>query len=352
MNDGKFQHLEDRIKGDGVTDDTKAMQDLLNAHVAARSPFIEGTKQQWAWDSTSIGWLKICPRLYKYQGIWGWQPKSRATALVFGQLYHRGLEVYEKAKSVGRGHERALRDAITQIFFATKDWESGDPIRNKWTLVRSLVWYIDEAEFDAAETKVFGGEAVEDGGRLAVELSFELPMIYGPKQPSMVSEEWDRNHGEYRYYSLCGHLDRVVEFQGETWVMDHKTTKSQLGDQWFASFDPDNQMSLYSWAASKLTGEKIRGMIVDGAQIGVGFTRFARGFTSRTASRINEWLDDLKVLLRQNEGYVAADYWPMNDKACRGCAFRNVCSADPSVRERLLESDFIKQPWNPLVVRG
>ena len=47
------------------------------------SPFLPGTKIQYAWDSTSLGWLKTCPSLYFYHMIEGWRMK--------GGRYHKGL---------------------------------------------------------------------------------------------------------------------------------------------------------------------------------------------------------------------------------------------------------------------
>lgn len=48
------------------------------------SPFLPGTKIQYAWDSTSIGYLKTCPRLYQYTIIEGWQSKGESLHLRFG----------------------------------------------------------------------------------------------------------------------------------------------------------------------------------------------------------------------------------------------------------------------------
>ena len=42
----------------------------------APSPFLPGTKIQYALDSTSLGNFKTCPRLYYYTNILGWQPKE------------------------------------------------------------------------------------------------------------------------------------------------------------------------------------------------------------------------------------------------------------------------------------
>jgi hypothetical protein len=145
-----------------------------------------------------------------------------------------------------------------------------------------------------------------------------------------------------------------VEFSGGFYVMDRKTTGSTLGGYYFDGFNPDNQMSLYSLAGRCVYNTPVRGVILDAAQVAVGFTRFDRGFTYRTEAQLNEWLRDLGYWLDQAERYAADEYWPMNDKSCHnygGCPFRGVCSKDPAVRESFLESDFERRPWNPLEVR-
>jgi len=98
----------------------------------------------------------------------------------------------------------------------------------------------------------------------------------------------------------------------------------------------------------------VRGVIIDAAQIAVGFSRFSRGFTFRTEAQIEEWLTNTKEWLARAEDYAVAGFWPMNDKACHhygGCVFRKVCSKSPEVRHKFLETDFVKKQWNPLEPR-
>jgi hypothetical protein len=61
-------------------------------------PFLPDTQIQYAWDSTSLGWLKTCPRLYQYSMLEGWRSRGESVHLKFGQLYHSGLELYDKAR--------------------------------------------------------------------------------------------------------------------------------------------------------------------------------------------------------------------------------------------------------------
>lgn len=328
------------------------------------SPFLSGTSIQFAWDSTSLGWLKTCPRLYQYSMIDGWRSRGNNVHLKFGGWYHSALEMYDRLRSAEIDHEEAVRrvvtwlmdqtwirepgtgpDVSTDIYIAPsgKPWDSGHNLKTRETLIRSVIWYLDQfGPNDSCETVQLAN------GKPAVELSFRMEMDFGPKHaPDFLS-------GNAQPYVLSGHLDRVVLFQGAYYVMDRKTSSTTIGSYYFDQYDPDNQMSLYSMAARVIYNTPVRGVIIDAAQIAVGFSRFTRGFTFRTESQIEEWLGETKAWLQLAEGFAVAGHWPMNDKSCHqygGCVFRKVCSKSPEVRHKFLETDFEKRPWNPLEPR-
>ena len=300
------------------------------------SPFVAGTNIQYAWDSTSFGWLLDCPRKYQLHQIEGWDTKEHALDLYFGIMYGKGLEYYDRLRADGMNHEDSVifvvRMLLTETFSYT-GWIEGNNNKTRETLIRSVIWYLEEFKDDPFQTWIM------HDGKPAVELSFRHELDYTPKgipeQP----------------YMLCGHLDRVVNFSGGLYVTDRKTTKSTIGSDYFARFDLDNQMSLYTIAANIVFRAPVRGVVIDGAQIAVGFTRFARGLTYRTPDQSAEWFKDTKIYLRQAEEYARANYWPMNLKSCFLCPFKRVCSKDPAVRDAMLESDFVRRTWNPLQIR-
>lgn len=328
----------------------------------APSPFLPGTKIQFAFDSTSLGWLKTCPRLYQYSMIEGWRQKGTGVHLKFGQLYHSSLEYYDHLRTGLKGtpeqvdpidHEEALHEVVRFALIETwdrseddpdgKPWQTDHPAKNRETLIRSVIWYLDNFKDDPAATLILAN------GKPAVELSFRMELDWGPEASS-------KHLGTTNYspYILCGHLDRVVEYGGQKYVMDRKTTGSSPTPHYFDGFAPDNQMSIYTIAAKLQFATPVAGVIIDAAQIAVGFTRFQRGFTYRTETQLEEWLADARFWFAQAEGFAEKGHWPMNDKACGmygGCTFRKICSKSPEVRERFLESDFERRPWNPLEPR-
>lgn len=316
------------------------------------SPFLEGTKVQYAWDSTSLGYLKRCPRLYYYQMIQGWQPKEDNVHLRFGIEYHEALHRYEILRAGDFKHEAAMHEVVKELLLRTADWDSDNPYKNRKTLTRTVIWYLEKFQRDV--TKV----VVLDTGKIACELSFRFSLDWGPKSGYVLGEDHPSDDAHLVpgiSYMLCGHLDRVVTFNDELFVMDRKTTKTTPEGYYFDNFDPENQMSLYTLAGQVLFDTGIRGVIIDAAQVAIGFSRFERGFTYRNPDQIDEWVNDLHFWFQLAEEYAKAGYWPMNDTACGmygGCKFRKICSKSPQVREKFLAGDFERvEPWNPLAVR-
>jgi hypothetical protein len=328
----------------------------------ASSPFLPDTNIQFAWDSTCLGLIKTCPRLYQYTIIDGWQPKGESIHLRFGIEYHQALQEYDVSRANGVKHEDAIHDTIAALMERTFDWNPGSDIKagrykNRGTLISLVVDYLDYFADDPAETYI------KSDGQPAVELSFRFELDWGPT--------WTRREfvpelgGEAEIisspqpYILSGHLDRVVNFNDQLMVMDRKTTTTTLGSYYFNQWEPSNQMTLYTLAGRIILDSPIRGVIIDAAQVMLDQpNRYVRGFTYRTEDQLQEWLDDLKYHLIAAENYAQTDYWPMNDTACDkfgGCRFRGICSKSPQVREIFLKSDFVKlEPedrWNPLKPR-
>jgi hypothetical protein len=305
------------------------------------SPFLPQSKMQWAWDSTSLGWLKDCPRKYQYSMIEGWVGKGEQVHLEFGILYHSALEHFDRLRHKGMGHDEALYTVVRLILIDT--WRDGKPwraskdldmddktsLKCRENLIRTIVWYIDKFKDDPAKTQV------DSNNRPKVEMHFLFDIGDG--------------------HSLCGYLDRIVTFQGESFVMDRKTTTSTVGSYYFDQFDPDNQMSLYTVASQVAFKTPVKGVIVDAAQIAVGFSRFVRSFVFKTPDQIEEWLKDLRYWIGVADKCATDGYWPQNDKSCSkygGCMYRGICSKSPSVRDKFLESNFTRRTWNPLELRG
>lgn len=312
------------------------MSDQTNNSLSLISP-----RFQLFWDSTSIGALKTCPRYYQLSILEGWQPRETSVHLIFGIHYHSALEYYDHLRFGGMDYEQALREVVRKVLTITWDakknrpWISDDPNKNRLTLLRSVVWYLDQFRDDPIETVRLAN------GKPAVELSFRFDSGYTSSQGESIM--------------LCGHMDRLATMNGKPYVLDRKTTKSTINQSFFDKFSPDNQMTLYAFAGQVVYGIPVEGIIVDGAQIAQTFTRFLRGAVPRSEAVLEEWFYDFGQYLAIAETFAANNYWPMNEKSCGnygGCPFRKICSMSPASRETWLKADFHKRIWDPTVTRG
>jgi hypothetical protein len=336
---------------------------IVYQQLSIPSPFLPDTKIQYAWDSTCLGLLKTCPRLYQYVILEGWTPHDENIHLRFGIEVHTALQEYDVSRSNGVNHEDSIHDVISALMGRTYNWDvdrasKAGRYKNRETLVSLVVDYLDHfGTNDPAETYI------KADGTPAVELSFQFALDWGPAQGIVDHSTFDdggyQEKVDEQPYLLCGHLDRVVTLNGALLVMDRKTTQSTPGPYYFNQYEPNNQMSLYTLAGKIVLGTPVRGVCIDAMQVLLEEPNcFVRGFTYRTPDQLNEWLVDLGMLLAHNEGYAEQGYYPMNDTACDkfgGCKFRDICSKSPSIRERFLRADFTQLPpeerWNPLKPR-
>lgn len=304
----------------------------------------EVPRLQISWDSTSLGALKTCPRQYYYSIVCGWTSRSASIHLEFGAAYHSALEHYDHARSAGADHEEAILAAVKQCLVLTWDAKLSRPLavfcedknKNRETLVRTVVWYLDQFSDDYCQTWQLSN------GKPAVELSFSYQLSHQTSTGV--------------HFSYCGHIDRVVSIADEPHVLDRKTTKYTLSPEFFQKFNPHNQFLGYIFSSKVILPKAPRKIIVDAAQIAVTFSHFERGIIEFSEHQLDEWHTSLGFWLKLAEGFAQANFWPMNELSCDnygGCPFRPVCSCkSEEVKNLWLKAKFVKRVWDPLCIRG
>lgn len=332
-----------------------SLDDKLNVAASlVDSQFVGDSTVQFAWDSVSLTNILSCPRRYQYSIILSLHPRNPgyAIALVFGILFHKGLEVYHKARAAGSDHDAATFTAVRHLLddpatatLPTDDVidemkESHDPdaddgidlrnsrIRTRYFLFRSLIWYLEHYADDPMQTFIL------PSGAAAVELSFRIPLqidVLG--QPLL----------------LCGHIDRGVIFNDRIWPTDYKTTKS-LTNQWRQLFDLSHQMTGYVLASSVIFEQPaISGAMIDGIALQVQQVKFSRSPTMRTAGQISEYFDLLRYVRDKAILHAETQSYPMNTASCYFCQYKDICSQPPEYRDRHIRQHYISAPgWNPL----
>lgn len=294
---------------------------------------------QFGWDSTSITLAEECLYKYKLRMIEGWQPERKSVHLLFGGWYATALENFHKLTASGIDYDEALlsviRDALVATWHFDEDgnslgpWQSDHNAKTRENLIRTIVWYLEQFRDDPCQTVILSD------GTAATEHSFALPVDDG--------------------IILSGHLDRLVNYSDKIYVQDQKTTGSTITPRFFEQFNLSTQMSLYTFAGKAIFSLPVKGVIIDGAQIAVGFTRFERGFTFRDDTQLDEWYDHTMHHIQLTRKATAENYFPMNTTSCNnygGCEFRHVCSKSPAVRKQFLKADFVQgKRWDPLEAR-
>src|SRR6478735_8221634 len=153
---------------------------------ASPSPFLGDSTVQWAWDSTSLGWLKECPRKYYYHMIEGYIGRGESIHLEFGILYHEALEMHERLRHKGATYDEATTSVVKWALGAL--WRDGKPwrasidlspddkasLKNRENFIRTIVWYFEKFKDDPARTRM-----LPDTGKPMVELHFQFEIEDG-----------------------------------------------------------------------------------------------------------------------------------------------------------------------------
>ena len=268
--------------------------------------------------------FKACPRKYLYGVLMAQGKGGEDPDLKFGSLIHQAKAIYEGNRARGAEHEMALQGAFRYLLAETWDAPRAkpgfteDPLKNRATLLRTFVWYADQYRDDACETLAL------PSGKPAVEIQFE----FDAGVTNFAGEQ----------VTFVGTLDRIVKFNGRTYVADTKTSSSTRYIT-ARNYTPNGQFSLYVLAAQVCFGIEADGIVLDGIAIGPITTEFHREIVPRPPGVIEEWLRDARVHLRRLSEAFERDEWPQNDSACGmygGCRFRSVCGAAPREREGIL----------------
>lgn len=297
--------------------------------------FIPGTNVQFAWSAHSLTIAMECPRKYYLSVIEGWKARDTSMHLIFGGVVSSALELYNQLRwGQGVSHEDAMLEAVGRALQHTTSynedgepvfWETGNSQKNRETVIRAIVWYLDKYKDDPAKVLILDGvPAVE------VPFSFEIDQkVYGG--------------GETRQVVLNGYFDKLVHFMESNFVMDQKTTGSTLGPYYFDRYKLDNQVSLYTFASQIITERPFAGVMIDAMQTAVGFTAFDRGLIMRSTEQLNEWMETAQSYIRLMNEYASEDHWPMNLTSCNNfgkCQFIDVCSKAQAVRGNYLKTQF------------
>ena len=300
----------------------------------------EAPAQLWqepdAWDATRLSSLMSCKRRFYYGHVKQLRPSANAgfsIDLEFGTAWHESLRTFDSATCAGHPPQKALIEAIKRALELTAEWPEAQvsPAKNRTSLIRALVWYVEQ----------FGDGVLKPllvDGKPALEVSWKFPLFPDTPRPL-----------------LCGNMDGIVEFGGEVWVLERKTTGSALSSFYWAKYAPNLQVDLYCLAARTLWPEmNIKGVILEAMQTGAGFARFERRLFLRTPFQMGETLEAVRHAVSEARGDPEELEARPNFASCMNpgpCPFRAVCmSGSRQIRQWTLDTQYAprEKPWNPL----
>lgn len=287
---------------------------------------------QIAWDNTSISLYKECPQKYYLSIILGYRKATLSPPLLFGIAYHEARETYDR--HISEGKDAALRAALRAAWKHSENLGL-DPARTRHTLCRAIVWYSEQYSPDPFELHHFSD------GSPGLELSFRF--------------ELNRDTPSGEKYIYCGHMDKIVNYNGALYALEYKHTTSTLSESYFLRYIYSSQVFGYVAAGQIVFNTPIYGAIIDSVQIGASFSRYSRRVVHRASEHLEEWLSDLTYWLSRVEDSHARNLWAHNTESCHkfgGCPFLAVCSKAPYARDAVLRTEYVAERWNPLRNRG
>jgi len=146
---------------------------------------------------------------------------------------------------------------------------------------------------------------------------------------------------------LCGKEDAIVEWNGEIYVFERKTT-SRLGVTFFKKFRQDYQIDIYCLACRELVG-KCAGAIIDAVRVCKPKAKMEVDLVRDIVGRTDRDLDEARKEIIEIIGDMRKGHIYKNKQACYtwgGCEFLPICESHENPK---VIRDFYKESvWNPM----
>lgn len=268
-------------------------------------------------DYTMMSSFLGCRRKYFFRHVEGLVSKSTAKAPAFGSAIHKALDSWYKDHNT---------EAAIEIFKRE---------------------YKEDLATDGKRTHAVGEWILKNYNERYQDQSFKV-----------IKTEHEFCLKLPTGNNLIGRIDKIIDWDGALWLMDHKTT-SQLGPYYFKMHTPNMQFDGYIWAAKKM-GYNVQGVLVDAILVAKGLldsssrgklTPLARDFATRSQEDIDNYIDlveDIQGEINLCEKEIE-DFYPNYD-ACTyygECAYRKICTNPKNVWEKIKQMDYSVEHWDP-----
>lgn len=281
------------------------------------------------WDYSTISSFQTCRKKYYWEHVRNLRPKVKGTALAFGGAVHEGLDAYYK--NIGLGVEEALRLA-KDAFSKNYQNREGDELRTVENGIKMLEWY---AKKYVSEPFIVEGKP-ESGF-----VFFIGDILYG------------------------GRIDLPVTWDGNLWIMEHKTT-TRLTGGYFDQFELDKQVTGYIIAAEEYYQErKVMGCIVNVMEPWKDLVRptakskgpedhFLRKPVTRSTMLKERFRLNIQRIVRdikwceENDEFMEAEKKEVCLYYNRPCPYLQLCQFGED--DRVIANEYVEEKWEPFKI--
>lgn len=313
-------------------------------------------------DNSSMEKFNTCPRAAEYYLIER-REAPLSSALVFGQAFHKALELYYTGK--GDDGMEAIYKHFQQSPPAFADWRTADLCCTSYEKYQQR-YPLCQEPFRIPRIGPDGYES--EDGELAVELPFQVPigstLVEDTfKRPAHKLIE-GRTDDEFPYikrihFVWTGKIDLIaITPDGLWWVHDHKTS-SIGGPSYTKQFYLSQQMLGYTYAGQRVLHHPIRGLHLNAVicrkptKTGVGFD-YVRERIHYTKFQLEEFVKNISAIVDEIINQLVEGLFPMKTAWCTGkygtCTYFDACNLDSDEQKLIyLQSDnFDPVTWSPL----
>lgn len=270
------------------------------------------------WDFTAIDTFQTCRRKFYWRMVRHLEPKGISSALVFGAAIHSALDTY---------YTDGLVKALSKFSESFTEIE-GEEARTKANGIKLLEWY----------AKVYANEPFKVIAK--PEVGFVIPL------------------GEHLW---GGRMDLPVEWDGQLWIMEHKTT-TRMDANYFKQFQLDKQITSYVVGAEEYLGRKCAGCLVNGLEVWKELKRPTPKSKTPEQHFVRDPIirsDMLKERFKLNVARIIRDIlWCEANNEFYEAEKRDVCFSYNSEcpyatlckygeDERIIANDYNVKPWKP-----
>lgn len=314
-------------------------------------PLIDG---QFFIDNSTIELLSTCPRALQYSKLQSRILNAPAPALSFGSALHLAMDVRYGKYGASKPSSELFSEqvAVMTKHFTDNPTEEDEP--------RNLNWAIEVLKKynEIYHTEPFN--LLQDHeGKVLCELPFTIKLCDIPTPDGVAGTLSGTIPINY-----IGRIDLPVLWDGNVWILDHKTT-SMLGDRFFDEKQMSAQQIGYCWAFKQLTGQDVKGFCINAirtsqmpAKPKMGIEAWWRETLQRqrypvTVEAMNEWKTNTIALIKEFFFHYEQQFFPQKTVWCSGkygkCQYFGVCSYPLANREQILASEEFKgNNWSPL----